>query len=329
MTELSEKVILTQANIENYLLNNSFSFAIKGVKNIEEVVRHTGSSFIFKVDAEINGQWQNIVVKQSREFLKIDPSFKLSPKRLLWECRAIDYVSSVIGKKFLPEVLWYDAKNFIMVLSDVQGNEGKLAKEELDRGNVHGEIMKDFAHVLANWHLYSYGKNINFAIQEEKEFSKEWKNFLLHDVVNDFYTAGARKASISSIVEDLLAESQQSKKAVIWMDSFAKNILVDEHGFRLVDFETVVNWDIAWDPAIFISDWVITCVSDDKKLAKNSKKAIAIFLTGYLKAINSKVKGKEFRDLKRRIYRYVGVFLLHRTNGADPYQFKKDRYYRV
>lgn len=326
---MQKQFLITKNSLRKYLLSNSFSVPIEEVEDIKEVTQHTGSSYIFKARTKIQGEIHGLIVKQTLGHLKIDPHFKLSKKRLVWEINAIRHLQSIIGQSYLPRIYWFDSANNILVMSDIRGEKGTLLREELDKDNPHEEIMPAFGNLLADIHLDSYGKNKTITIRNASIFSKEWKNFILNEVVNNFYTVGARKASIPSIVDDLLDESRKAKQAIIWMDSIAKNILINDGNIKLVDFETIVKWDIAWDAAIFISDWIIKCAEVGENSENKYRLAAEIFLETYLKRMHKTIKGEEFDGLKRRIYRYIGVFLLHRTSGANPYTFDQKMFTRI
>ncbi len=324
-----KQFIINKKNIAQYLKSQKTSLKISKVNQIKEVIKNSGSCFIFKATIKANNKWQSIVIKQAQDFLKIDPSFKLSPKRLKWEYEALKYFSSISKKKVLPKVLWYDDRNYILVLTNIQGSTGKLLREEIEKGKLHPEIMKNFAELLAEWHLLSYNKKVNLGIKSDKQFTKEWSSYLKNEIINDFYTVGARKITVNSIVDELLEESKQTPSAIIWLDPLPKNIFVDKGKFKLIDFETAVNWDIAWDAAIFISDWVIELSNVDKGIVVNAKKCVRLFLDTYIKRISLHLSETELLAMKKRIYRYLGIFLLHRTNGVDNYKFEKQRYLRI
>lgn len=324
----AKPIVLKENNVSKYLLSYKSKYNISKVINIKEVKENTGSCWIFKIIAIINGKEKAIVLKQARDYLKIDPSVKGTPKRIKWEHRALVYFSSIVGKESVPEVLWFDELNYVLVMSDIMGKKGKLLRNELNKGNMHKEIMNHFATLLAKWHLSTYGTSKDINIRGEKEFTKEWRKCLLNEGINAFYTVGARKIAIGSIIDELLEESRKSKKAIIWMDPLPKNMIVGNGPLKLIDFETVVKWDIAWDPAIFISDWIVK-LAENGKNSKDAKEGVRIFLIRYLELISKKINKKELKKIKKRIYRYIGVFLLHRTNGLDNYQFKEEVYRRI
>ncbi|MFA6550721.1 MAG: phosphotransferase, partial [Candidatus Gracilibacteria bacterium] len=284
--------MIKKEHIGNYLISYPNS-GIEKVGAIEEVAENSGSCFIFKVKIFIDKKPRNIVLKMADDYLKIDPSFKLSPKRLAWEYEALKYFSKISSPRYFPEVLWYDSANYVLVMEDIKGKDGLLLKNEIDEGRLHPEIIKDLADFFADLHLASYKQPHIINIQSDKNFSDHWLAFLRTEVVDKFYTVGARKVSLASIVEDLLNKSRQAPQAVIWMDPLPKNIFVHGNSFKLIDFETVAVWDIAWDPAIFISEWIIKSASKDRKVSDEAQGVVRMFFSRYLSKIENKIDEKE------------------------------------
>lgn len=314
--------------IGKYLINYPNS-GVEKVEKVQELVGNSGSCFIFRAQVILNGKIRTLVLKQAIDSLKIDPSFKLSPKRLAWETEALKYFSDLSSPSYFPEVLWYDAKNFVLVMEDIEGKDGLLLKKEIDKNNFHPEIAERFAEFLADIHLSSYKNPIVLSMPDDEGFSDYWLKFLQTEVIDKFYTAGARKVAVASIVDDLLDESRRAPQVTIWMDPLAKNIFIQKEGFKLIDFETTTIWDIAWDPALFISDWVIKSASRDQKLSRDAKYVVKTFLVHYINKVSEKIDKHEIEKIKNRIYRYIGIFLLHRTNGADCYKFDEETYHRI
>ncbi len=243
---------LTSHNIPNYLQQLNIFPNFDPTKTvIREVTQYTNVNFVFS--AKINSQkFKKIFLKQAFGFVKIKPDFPAPIERQLFEKLTIDYLQKY-WKGRIPEVIHYDNKNNVLIMTDV-GENAFLLADEIKNGRGHFEIGADLGKMMAELHYPTY--NINKYPVRDKNTNQEHVDFIF-----DFRLRGAREVAKKDI-DKLFEESKAVKTSMIYGDWASKNVFVADNKVRLVDFENFVRFDPAFDIGYALAHWVLDISKD-------------------------------------------------------------------
>ena len=129
------KTKLNTKNIPEYLVNIGISTKVVSVL---EITKHTNVNFVFQVKFVDQTVYY---LKQAFSYVKIAPDFKAPIDRQYYEYKALIFLKSY-WKGRIPEIIFYDKNNDILVLTDI-GKDSKLLAEEFEWGHLHLNIAKD------------------------------------------------------------------------------------------------------------------------------------------------------------------------------------------
>lgn len=271
---------------------------------IEEVTRNTNSSFVFRVEIVTRDKPFFVYVKWSPPYAKAFPEITMESGRVIVEGEFLQKAGeNRLLANYLPKVLWLDKENRVLVMTDVLRN-GTFLHDILERYKIYpwlGEEFGRFFEVLHN-------AKLNFRVPSNHQ--RWW----IGVGFRKYMTLGGQKVLGEKEVLALIDESERVAHTVIWADPMPKNIVIDGRTFRLMDFETVIDWDIAYDIGTFISHFAIRWVLRPS-LHDNFNKFLDELFVIY------KIADPE---TKQRIMKYVAVFMVHRTDGIDQYSFTEE-----
>ncbi len=194
---------LTEKNVEKYLLSIGIS---KNLKGVCEIKKHTNVNFVFKVIFSDN---QKIFIKQAFDFVKIATDFPAPINRQYFEFVAINYLKEFFNER-IPEIIFYDKTNNVLILSDVSQKANLLASE-FEEGRFHFEVVNDLANIISILHSKTYGYR-NYPVRYKKENKK-----LINEIIRKFRMKGAFQLFPKEI-NKLFNESKKSKRSIIYAD---------------------------------------------------------------------------------------------------------------
>ncbi|GAG52637.1 unnamed protein product, partial [marine sediment metagenome] len=196
-----------------------FDYKFKKVISIKEVKEYTNSSYIYKIKVKKNKKIETVYLKHSKDYLKLkELKFFVGAKRLICEVKTMRYFEKLFGPSVVPHVIFFDKKNFSLVMSDIHG-KGRRLINEFYRNNVHPEIGSRLGHILGLLHATTYGTR---KMVRESEDNREFINLSIRFKTN----VGIEMCAKETL--DLIEESRKSKNSVIWGDAIIKNMVVEK-----------------------------------------------------------------------------------------------------
>lgn len=294
---MEKKLKLTTRNIPRYLKGFDV-FKNSTIGRVHEIVEYTNVNYIFAIELKAC-RYNKVYVKQAFDYIKVNPDFPAPINRQYYEYLSINYLRK-FWKNRIPDVIHYDKKNDVLILSDI-GKGAKLLADEIKNGRLHLNIVIDIGALMAQLHSATFGKS-DYPVRK-KVADSEHINFIF-----DFRLRGAREISPKD-TNKLFNESSCARKSMIYGDWASKNVLVVGDKVRIVDFENVTRFDPAFDIGYALAHWVL-------EINKRNKSMIKEFLEEFEKSYqkefgNQKVSGEIFV----RSSKYIGAMMLHRLAG--------------
>ncbi len=245
-------------------------------------------------------------LKQARPYVKIKPDLPFSSTRNFYEYKSIKLLREIWGPNVVPEVLYYDKGNFVMIMKDLKG-KGEVLARELKRGIVRPEIGEGLGTLMGILQGKTFGKDIIIRNRKEDQEMREF-NY-------DFRTAGAKKFAPKE-VEEIITESKEAKRALIIADPASKNIFVEDNRVRLFDFEGVHMGDPAWDVGFILGHFLLEA-GHRPEVREAVNRLVRNFVTNYRqKMMDYGINQEELRGIEKRAVKFMGVTILHRIAGG-------------
>lgn len=320
---MTKESILALGDIPCFLKEKLCSKDFKVYKVIErgEISKYSNNNFLFWAICKTNKGKKNFFIKQTwkyhkRSLLPGKKKVRVNPERVEAEVAFIKYLGQIWGKKYVPEVLYFDSKNHLFVMSDV-GMGGKLLIEEFENNKVHPELGKLFGRLFGLLHRETFGGR--------KKFEAVGKRLDDMDrLLNSHFSFGIRKYVDNKIVDDFYKLTKKTKPCTIWSDPVYRNIFIKKDGPSFVDFDHALNYDPALDNGILLAQWAWMTLKRNKKLEKDSQKFISDYIKAYLKELkkNKKISPDYIEGILERTLKWMGLYLVSRTDGKSGSYFK-------
>jgi len=314
---------LQESNIKDYLKLRAsvVPFAIKNIKKIELVEQYSNSNYLFKLF--ISKPKSIYYLKQGwiynrRSELQNKP-FPVDPTRILGEVKLIRLLSTIWDKDCVPQVYFLDRKNYAFLMSDVS-KTGKLLIEEFNHNRVHPEIAKKLAVYLAKLHTLTWKTKTTAGC------SRRYTKFMKEYLFKYHWGYGANKLLPFNNVSEFFSEVENTASSIIWADPIYRNIFVKPEGkLALVDFDFTIRYDPMADVAILLSHWVWMLLKGNKEVSKDCHKFIKTFSSSYWPVWIKvhKISNQTMQQMKLRTDKWIGIYLLSRTDGKSGSYFKK------
>jgi 5-methylthioribose kinase len=201
------------------------------------------SNFVLRVDVE--GQ-PPLVLKQSRERLRVAMEW-LSPLERIWtEVAALGVLAEILPADAVPAVLFEDRTNFLYAMSCAP-DDAQVWKAQLLAGGADPSLARRVGQTLATVHADSTHHS---ALRDEPLVNTSLFDSLR---IDPYYRTTARvHPDLARPFDDLIA-SMTAERTLVLGDFSPKNILVHPGGLILLDFETAHAGDPAFDLGFFLS----------------------------------------------------------------------------
>ncbi len=322
MTGQKSIVRLQASNLKDYLKLRAsvVPFAIKDIKEVKPVEQYSNTNYLFKL--YISKPKSIYYLKQGwiynrRSELQNKP-FPVDPTRILGEVKLIRLLSKIWGKDSVPEVYFLDRKNYTFLMSDVSKNS-KLLIEEFNRNYVHPEIAKQLASRLAKLHTLTWKTKTTAGC------SRRYTKFMKEYLFKYHWGYGVNKLLPPTEVNKFFNKAENASSSIIWADPIYRNIFVKPKGkIGLVDFDFTIRYDPMADVAILLSHWVWMTLKGNKKVKQDCHKFIKTFSDFYWPSWLKihRLNTATLEKMKRRADKWIGVYLLSRTDGKSGSYFK-------
>lgn len=261
------------------------------------------SSDVFCVRGE---DGRAFVVKRSIPRLRVQADWRAPIER---DAGEVNWLRSVreIDPCLAPEVLAWAPEKHLFVMRWLDPATHPVWKQEMAAGRVNPEFAAQVGTVLARVHsialnrddiLERFATDVCFrALRVEP--------FLLYPA--------ARHEDVAGRLRELAENLLRRKTTLVWGDASPKNILVGPDGPVLLDAETAVIGDPAFDAAFCLAHLLLKTVW----LAPHAATLVASFVAlrdAYLDGVDFEPRG----PLSRRSAALVGAVLLARVDGKSP-----------
>lgn len=321
---MAEEFILTLGDIPDLLKEKicSKNFKIYEIVERGEVSKYSNNNYLFWAVCKTNKGEKKFFIKQAWKYNKrslLIPGKKrisVAPERVNAEVAFIKYLGKIWGKKYVPEIIYFDSKNHLFVMSDV-GEGGELLIEKFKKNKVYPDLGNDFGKLFALLHRKTFGGR--------KKFEAVGRRLADMNRLFDYhFSFGIRKYQEKRAVDDFYKTAKKLNPCTVWSDPVYRNIFVKKSSPSFVDFDHVLNYDPALDNGIFLSHWAWMMAKGNKKLEKDCQKFISDYFQSYLKEIkkNKKMGSNYIEGILQRTLRWMGIYLVSRTDGQSGSYFK-------
>ncbi len=320
MKRQSEQLKLDVDNVRAYLANKKLPFELKNLIKVEEIGEYSNNNYIFRLKIRQAAAVKYYYLKQAQSFnrrsLQQGKPIAVSPARMQGEVWLIRKFNKSWGH-ILPQLYFFDRFNNIMLVSDVAVGK-QLLIDKNRKNKVHPEIAQSLGGFLANIHTAT------FLSRAPKPFSKQWHKVMLW-FFNDHLGYGARKHLAVVRVNTFYKEVMNSRVCMIWGDPVHRNIFVgNRKSLGLIDFDHTIRYDPMVDVSMLLAHWVWMWLKGGDKLQADCELFMKDFSREYWSVWKECGKLPEAAILKmqQRLLRWLGVYLLSRTDGKSGSYFK-------
>lgn len=300
-------------------------FKVLDVEHCEEIVKWGNANFLWKIQCKTERGEESFFVKHARTEVKrkdisdeIKKSVFLDPARSFAEADFIIYLKGLWGEGSVPDILYVDRENYFFVMTDA-GRGSPLLVEEFQEYRVHPEIAKTIAEKFAKLHLTTLNSDIDFCASDlwreemRKFYGKFWFGF------------GIGKFFEEKYIDDFYHEITADLSCVAWTDPVHRNIFVHpDAAVSFIDFDHTFRYDPGVDSGILLAHWVwMMLCPQDEKARNEAKQFVQTYWHSYFSEIEKGEKGiTEY--LKNRVRRWIGVYLVSRTDGRSGSYFSSN-----
>jgi len=307
MEKKYEQIILNKWNIRDYLkriLSDRFN---REPRHVEEL-RGGIINSVYRVDFDS----EKIVLKQALVNAKSRyVSCKLNPNRVIKEYEAIRIFKKYAKADFLPNPIFIDRKNYVMVVESVPDPYHTLKMDLIDNV-VDVKIAEDIVKSLSLLHNSTMEKEeIHLGFDNRENFMNlKIKLQCLEITRNEIL-----KREISKFVTNSIAK----KICLLHGDIAPKNILVHGREVFFIDLEESHYSDPALDIGYLLAHYFLNAINNLS--LEHFYDAIDRMWKTYLDRVNLRDE-----DFRKRIVKYIGIFLLSRIDGqAKADQVKSEK----
>jgi len=298
-------VILTVKNVKKYITRQrqALPFTYQKISAVEEITEETYVNWIFRADFKTATGPLVLYLRQSREYVKKKPEYKLPANRIAYEEKILATLQQLVPG-MVPEVVYFDSPNNVLWLEDIKQDCPLLVKELL-AGRPHPATGHYFGTMIARIHGNTFGIKHSAVRGSAK----------LNQAAIDFHLGMRLQPALKMFPKEtaaLLKESKRAPKCLVLGDMASKNIFVDGDKVRFLDLERSFIGDPAFDLAFLFAHYLL-------EVAPRGFNQSLIFLkkclAAYLKTVGQYLPKREAGALEKRIGKFLGTTLLYRIFG--------------
>lgn len=311
--------ILNIKKIPSYLkgINKHLSFNILKVLKAEEL---TGGnvSYVYRVSVATDAGSKTLIFKQALDEIKRPESKKHLPKKRVWtEARVLQKLKEIFDEPVIPEVYYLDKKNYVIIMSEVQGQKKSFSKE-WEANRLYPQFGGKFGKLFSQLHSKTY--------LMEEDFSTAQRKMMEEFYIPRHLVWGARKHLPHDRVDSIIKASYDAEPSLVWLDPVHRNIFVNDEGFSLVDFEFCLHLDPAMDLGIFLTHWAIKTQELDLKIQADAWQFIKDFINAYQIEWQKNVPNIQahLQGIFKRTVDWLGIYMLSRVDGKHG-SYVKDK----
>ncbi|MGH9342433.1 MAG: aminoglycoside phosphotransferase family protein [Terriglobia bacterium] len=252
------------------------------------------------------------VVKQSLGKLRVKDEWRSDRARIFNEAECMKTLGALLGSGVVPEVVWVDRPNFLMIMTAAPPGSS-VWKDLLLAGQVEATIAGEAGRLLAL---------VMAASQRDASLRQAFEDRTVFDQlrIDPYYrTVAARCPDVAPVIQELISDSWRIRTSLTHGDYSPKNMLVRDGKIFLIDFE-VAHWgDPAFDSAFLLNHLFLKAFHSPQRLAFFVEAARQFWgsLTSTLKDTNTEA----FEEMT---VRHLGALMLARIDGKSPVEYLKD-----
>lgn len=285
-----------------------------------QFVDHGLLNFVYRV----NLPEKPIYIKQALETVKEHHSLtdllkNFSTRRIYAERNAIILLKKIFPCNIkIPEIIRYDDKNNIIVLSDVEGKNGKLLKTELKK-DIFNRLTASLAGTfLGRLHCSTFKSN--HIIRRSKNLDREnWKFWLELRTIKIDTDKNILSPAVNTHIYDLYHTSfnEFTSDVVLMMDCHPGNIFHrDNNEIGVIDFELASGTgDMAYDIGFLLGHYMIYALIHNCPV--DALECIQKTWSSYISGIESIINQQDLVNLEDRTFRFASSVLLYRSIGGS------------
>lgn len=314
-------------NLEQFLLQTArpkMSLDLQEILERDEVSKYSNNNYLWRMRVRTARGEETVYVKHARghnrrAWQKRGRYLATDPDRICGEYRLLTHLQRAWGKGYVPEIYYFDPAHSVLVMSDVSRN-ARLLVEEFERGRVHGDLGKVFGKLFGVLHSSTYGAREDYC------GSVKWREQLTW-LFETWFPHGIRKHVGAREVRAFYTAVAHAPHSWVWGDAVHRNIFVRERVTRewprvsMVDFDHARTYDPALDAGMLLAHWGWMSVKSPK-LQKESAKFMRDFWVAYAREFQKRKLGGELPALRARTQKWMGVYLVSRTDGRSGSYFK-------
>lgn len=322
---MKTQLFLSEKNVKNYLRKQvlpHLNFQVKKIVSVKEITHYTNANYLFKIIVLTNLGQKSFVLKQAqpynKRYLKQGIKYYVSPLRIIQEVKMLKVLAAIWGQQFVPEVLFFDQKNFAFLMTDVSSG-GRLLIEEFKYNKVHPKRGEFFGRLFGRLHASTL-KNKSVVI-----FDRKWEERLIYRLPKKHWGFGLKKFFSAKKINNFFKLTTKIPKNLIWMDPVYRNIFIKKNTVTFVDFDHSCHYDAALQNGIFLAHWVWMMLKGNRKVQIDSQNFIKNYIRAYKNEFlkQPKVTKKDLKEILNRTLSWLGMYLISRTDGKTGSYFRE------
>jgi 5-methylthioribose kinase len=217
-----------------------------------------------------------LILKQSMPYVRIDPSWKLTPTRIVNEANAYRVWRS-FAADVAPDLYDFDPTAFVMVVEDFVGH--LVWREALNRGHVHSTAATQLGRFVAQVAVHTGQGGARGHPQTDAPVAGTNAEMakLMEQVIFEFpYTDHPHNSyppQVADLVESLRQDNRyrvavtqlqcqwtETREALIHGDLHTGSVMVAENSTHVIDSEFSMYGPVAWDLGELVGNLLIATV---------------------------------------------------------------------
>jgi 5-methylthioribose kinase len=249
-----------------------------------------------------------LVLKQSRPQLRTRDAWFSDLERIYREQEVMQALAEVLPDDAVPRVLLTDREQFIFGMSHAPPSRNW--KQMLLAGNIDPAMGPRTGHMLGRMHEASAERAEQFGAFRDRAVFVQLR-------VEPFYRRiQERRPEVAAQVGWLIDEMLTRQEALCHGDYTPKNMLVHDHGFMLVDYETAHFGDPTMDLGLFLAHLLLKAVR-----RPDQRGAFFKLIESFWDAYRQEAMFRPHAELERRGVAHLGACLLARIDGTSPVDY--------
>lgn len=300
---------LSAANVRDYLAGCGLIHAGEAVESHELGGGVSNTVMLITFSGDAGKRW---VAKQSLGKLRVKDDWRSDRARIFKEADSMRALGSLLGPGAVPEVVWEDRPNFILVMTAAPA--GSIVwKDLLLAGEVEPAIAGEAGKILAQ---VMEASPHNAALRETFEDRMVFDQLR----IDPYYrTVAVRLPDVAPAIQKLISDSWAIRTSLTHGDYSPKNMLVRDGKIFLIDFE-VAHWgDPAFDAAFLLNHLFLK--------AFHAPHRWPLFVAAaheFRHSLTNTSQNENPAGFEAITVRHLGALMLARIDGKSPVEYLTD-----